>query len=224
MRILSVLSLLVFSSLSFAQTPHEIAAKAAHLKAVEIIAEQSKPGPWPKELPFPDGLVRYTRAEWSQSIYVLSGYGDRIDPVHRSRLKAKWHQSGGMEGISGYRSDVYKMVPVPPKVYVGNIKVWNGVSFQSNRGWKREYPSGTMFIDALSKDGEPFEIRQRVKEDGKWRSSVIYVNEAARPKGYAGLKQSCSSCHDSAGSGGYATGLVPGGDETLSDPFAALER
>ena len=81
-----------------------------------------------------------------------------------------------------------------------------------------------MFIDALSYEGKPFEIRQREKKNGRWDSSILFRDKAARPPGYTGLKLACSTCHDEAGTGGYGVGLVPGGDGVLSDPFPDLER
>ncbi len=171
----------------------------------------------------PIGLVRYRRAQYTQEIAVTNNV-DRITPVHRSKLESKWHQSGGMEGISGYHSDVYKFVPAGMRVGIANIQVWNGSNFQPNRGWTRSYPDGTVFFDVLSKDGEVFEARERRKENGNWKSRVVFKDEAHRPTGYKGLTVSCASCHDEAGSGNYGVGLVPGGDTVLSDGFDALER
>ncbi len=179
--------------------------------------------PWPRSVAKPKGLIRYKRANYTQEIAVTNDR-DRITPVHRSKLVSKWHQSGGMEGVAGYHSDVYKLIPVGGWIGVTNIDVWNGSNFQKNRGWTRSYPDGTTFYDILSKDGEVFEARERRKENGTWKSRVVFKDENHRPAGYAGLAVSCASCHDEAGSGGYATGLVPGGDTVLSDPFEALER
>jgi cytochrome c len=64
-----------------------------------------------------------------------------------------------------------------------------------------------------------FEHRVRSKDSGRWYSRIEYVDEAARPDGYTGLKVSCASCHSEAGTGKYNDGLVPGGDTVLSDPL-----
>jgi hypothetical protein len=170
-------------------------------------------------------MQRYKRASMTQAIAVTNGR-DSITPVPRLRLPdARWHQSGGMLGIKEFRSDLYRYLPDDPKVWVGNIDVWNGSNFQQNRGWKVEYPNGSKFMDVLSTDsGKVFEVRQRLKADGKWQSSVVFEDKQARPRGYAGLTVSCNSCHREAGSGGYAVGLVPGGDGVLSVGFTALEK
>jgi hypothetical protein len=128
-----------------------------------------------------------------------------------------------MEGIKGWKSDLYRYVPYEPDHWIGDISVLNSFNnFQKNRGHLRSYPDGTEFHDVLSKDDVVFEHRIREKVNGKWESYVAYKNVDARPEGYTGLTQSCASCHEKAGTGGYAVGLVPGGDTVLSDPFGGL--
>lgn len=179
-------------------------------------------GPWPADLEFPVGAVRYEKARFTQSIY-KNQFGSQIDPVPIGFIASKWHQPGGMEGISGWRSDLYKLIG-GGRLWTGGIPVKNSFgNFQTELGHKREYDDGTLFIDSLSYEGKPFEIRQRKKVSGAWQSDVIFRDKEARPPGYAGLKMACSSCHDEAGTGGYGVGLVPGGDTVLSDPFESLE-
>ncbi len=179
-------------------------------------------GPWPMALAKIDGLKRYVPSRFTQEIATTNNR-PRISSVPRDNLEAKWHQSGGMEGIEGWRSDLYKSVETKP--YTARLPVLNSFGYiQHELGWTRNYPDGAIFLDVLSKDGEVFEVRQAKKESGAWTRKAIYRNEDAYPKGYAGLKQSCSSCHDDAGSGGYATGLVPGADTIISDPIYELER
>lgn len=186
--------------------------------------------PWPKDLPFPEGFERYKRAQWTQAIAVVNNRDD-IRPVHRSEVENKlWSVSGGLLGIDGWRSDLYRKLPSPPKTFVANIPVLNSFGyFQNNRGWKREYADGSAFIDALSMDGKTFEIRKREKIDGKWKASIIFQDEAARPAKFKGLETRCSECHSAGpekgpGFGGYAKGIAPGGDTIFSDPFEELER
>lgn len=164
--------------------------------------------------------VRYTPTAWTQSIAVVSGR-DSITPVPISRLDGKWQASGGLLGIKGWVSEKYKYVPEGGWSWVGDIQVLNGLnSYQNNRGIKRSYPDGTIFHDVLRNDaGVVFEHRVRSKNGGMWKSEVVHRDAAARPAGYTGLKVSCASCHVQAASGGYATGLVPGGDTVLSDPL-----
>lgn len=181
-------------------------------------------GPWPYDLEFPSEMKRYKRAEMTQRIAVTNDR-DTIEPVSRLQLDAKWHQSGGMLGIDDFRSDLYRYLPEPPKVWVGDIAVLNSFGhYQNNRGWKAQFPDGSKFLDVLSKDGDVFEIRERKKEEGRWQSAIVYENEKARPIGYTGLNVSCNSCHKEAGQGGYAVGLAPGGDGVLSVGFKSLER
>lgn len=207
---------------SRAAIPFELSAKTAR-RDDDIKGR----GPWPVSLPFPEGMVRFHRAEWTQEIAVTNNR-DRITPVHRNNIASKWHQSGGMGGVKGYHSDLYKLVPIPPRVFVGNIGVLNSLGYiQQNRGWRREYADGTRFDDVLSNTatGKVFEHRTAEKRNGTWTRKVLFSDHAERPSGYSGLGgQSCSSCHDQAGTGGYAMGLVPGGDTVLSDPFEGLEQ
>lgn len=165
----------------------------------------------------PKGAQKYAIAQYTQEIAITNGR-DRITAIPRRHLKAEWQHSGGMVGVTGVVSDKYRTLPVPPKVWVGNIGVVNSFGHvQYNRGIVRSYADGTRFDDVLSYKGKVFEHRVRIKVGGMWRSSVLYTDEDARPPTYRGLKQSCSSCHDQAGSGGYGEGLVPGGDGVLSD-------
>jgi hypothetical protein len=184
------------------------ALAAAVFGAVAALA--GEPG-----VPPPEG-ERYETAKWTQRVAVTNGR-DTISPVPRSGLEAHWQTSGGMVGIAGVVSEKFKVLPPGGKTWIGNIQVWNGGGYQSNRGIVRSYPDGTRFEDRLSYRGVVFEVRVRVKRGGVWKSSVTYSSAAARPPGYRGLGQSCASCHDQAGTGGYAAGLVPGGDGVLSE-------
>lgn len=172
--------------------------------------------------PLPKGAVEYHSDGYTQEIAVTNGY-DRITAVPIRNMEAKWHGSGGLVGLKGWKSRKYRLIPEGKQVqtWIGTIQVKNSSGyFQPNRGILRRYPDGTEFHDILSNDrGEVFEHRLRKKVGGKWESSIEYHNEAARPKGYTGLKVSCASCHNEAGTGGYAVGLVPGGDGVLSDPL-----
>lgn len=195
-------------------------------------------GPWPADLDFPAGLSRYKRAAYTQAIAVtgpaehLHIQYDEIKPIHRLLLEnADWHQSGGMRGIAGFRSDLYRNDAAAKQVTarIGNIRVKNSQDyFQNNRGWIAEYPNGSLFLDVLSneKSGGVFEIRQRLKKEGKWQSDVLFSDERERPVGYTGLTKNCASCHSltkGPGTGGYATGLVPGSDTVFSVGFTDLE-
>ncbi len=182
-------------------------------------------GPWVEGIEFPKGMVRYRPARFTQEIAVTNGR-DRISPVPIENIASKWHQPGGLEGLTGWKSDLYKFLPENGQTWVGNIPVWNGSNFQNNRGYLRAYPAGTEFHDVLSNDdGKIFAHRIAVKkEDGSWERFTAYRDKDAEPPGYVHIKTNqCSSCHNEAGTGGYATGLVSGGDTILSDGFPELE-
>ena len=204
-------------------------------------------GPWPSDLTFPDGMQRYKRAAYTQEIAVTNGR-DRITPIERIALHvrdARWLVSGGLLGTD-FRSDLYRnAIAANAREYTDDITVSNGgdvtyfdgfrriiridrgVATQENRGWRREFPDGSRLMDVLSSAGKVFEVRQRLKEAGKWKSSVLFEDEKARPKGYTGLTVSCASCHnakDGPGTGPYAGPLVTGSDSTFSVPFHALEK
>ena len=185
-------------------------------------------GPWPESVKRPEGLLKYTRARFTQRISVTNGR-DAILPVPRENVDNEWLHSGGLRGVRGWKSDVYKYVPegASASAYVANLPVWNGSNFQYNRGYYREYPNGTQFFDILSntETGRVFEAREASKKNGNWTRRVVFTDAEQRPHGYTGLTQSCASCHDhNPGTGGYAVGMIPGSDTVFSDPFPALER
>jgi hypothetical protein len=177
---------------------------------------------WLSPLEAPPGMRKLkVTAKYTQSIYKLNDT-DTIDAVRISSLEEKWHTSGGMLGVPRklWHSDKYYLIPGEIRHWVGTISVKNSLGYyQENRGIKREYPDGTRFDDVLSSGGIVFEHRSRRKVKGKWESSILYEDKQARPKGYTGLTSTCASCHNKAGTGGYAVGLVPGGDTVLSDPM-----
>jgi hypothetical protein len=76
-------------------------------------------------------------------------------------------------------------------------------------------------MDVLSYEGKVFEHRIAEKgDDGEWSRRVIFKDVDARPPGYNGLTKACTSCHnrsDGPGTGGYATGMVPGSDTVVSE-------
>jgi len=160
--------------------------------------------------------------------YSASNNASAIQRVHRSALLPKWQVPGGMENVVGWRSDLYKIIPTDRgRTWQGMIPVLNSFGyFQHELGHLRSYPDGTVFFDVLSnaETGKVFEHRERRKSAGEWTSQVVFRDRSQYPPGYKGLRgQTCFSCHSEAGTGGYSTGLVPGGDTVLSDPFPGLE-
>lgn len=180
-------------------------------------------GPWPKSLPKPSDLRRFTRAKYTQAIATTNNTPS-IDLVHRSRLEAKWQVPGGLENSTGWRSDVYRM-NVRVKTWRAYMPVLNRFGyFQNEIGFTRNYEDGATFADVLSKDGKVFEVRYAVKRDGQWDRFVAFKDVAARPHGYVLLtSRQCVECHSQTGSGNYGVGMVPGGDTVISEPLEGLE-
>lgn len=189
------------------------------LSVILAMALDSRP-PTPRYKPvLPRDAKPYESAKYTQSIAVVDRR-DSIRQVSIEDLDSKWHQSGGMEGVRGVRSEKFRSVPSDLKSWIGDISVRNSLGYdQENRGILRNYPNGTRFDDILSHAGAVFEHRVREKVNGRWRSTVVYSNPDSRPTGYNGLQVTCASCHDQAGTGSYGAGLVPGGDTVLSDPL-----
>lgn len=170
----------------------------------------------------PDDAVGYAAETQTQAVSRLD---DRpriqLVPV-RDLPDRRWHRSGGLLGVKAgqfssrkYRSGgrpTYAVKPVPVTNSLGYV--------QHELGLTRTYPDGARFDDVLTNAaGVVFEHRVREKAAGRWTSRVEHRDAAARPDGYAGLTEACASCHNEAGTGGYAAGLVPGGDTVLSDPM-----
>lgn len=187
----------------------------------------------------PEGAKGYTGASWTQSIFVLNDR-DVIRPFRIRKMDdRRWHQPGGLEGLTGWRSDKYRTLPqkLRPRYWIGNVTVENGIWTgrykadgkpqnyeQQNRGMLRQYPDGTRFDEVLVnvalQPEQVFEHRVREKHDGKWLSDIVYRNPKARPEGYQPVSLTqCAGCHTEAGTGKYNDGLVPGGDGVLSDPL-----
>ncbi|QJW98723.1 hypothetical protein [Frigoriglobus tundricola] len=194
------------------------------LALTAVLVSGAAPAADPVSLPA--GAVAYAPARVTQSISVLNDR-DHIEAVAIAALEdTRWHQPGGLGGVdrSLYRSETYRTLPAQGRVrtWVGDIGVKNSFGFvQQNRGIRRAYPVGTRFDEVLvnAKTGKAFEQRTREKAADGWLSTVAFADEEERPAGYTGLKVSCSSCHNEAGTGKYAAGLVPGGDTVLSDPL-----
>lgn len=194
-----------------------------------------RPDHWISPVTMPEGSKKYTREKLTQSISVLNDR-DRIQLVSREALEEKYRFSGGLlacqeGGYMTWTSEKYASVPAPGvRHWIATIQVKNSFGhFQPNRGVVRKFPTGTRFDDVLSYNDKVFEHRTRTRTVDGWTSAVLYENIEARPKGYAGLKDKCSSCHggkepastleDRPGSGGYAVGLLSGGDGCFSFPM-----
>jgi hypothetical protein len=176
-------------------------------------------GPWIDGVEFPEDMQRYQPARNTQRIATTNG-APSIDVVPRTATEPRYQVPGGLVGVHGWRSDLYKSGPAP-QTWQERLPVKNSFGFiQYELGWTRRYAAGAKFMDVLSYRGRVFEVRVREKGPRGWHSFVDYRNPADAPLGYERVRTSqCASCHRDAGSGGYAVGLAPGGDEVLSDPF-----
>lgn len=171
----------------------------------------------------PEGAVEYKAARYTQQI-ATTNERPRISPILITELAdRRWRQSGGMDGIAGVTSRKFKTLPEGKKMYSALVQtaVKNSYGrYQNELAISRGYPDGTRFDDVLLNGaGEVFEHRVREKRDGEWRGRVIFLDRAARPRGYKGLTVTCASCHDLCGTGEYGVGLVPGYDTVFSDPM-----
>lgn len=174
--------------------------------------------------PLPKDAVEYKSDGWTQSVFTFYSTDRVIRPIKIEKLEAKWQQSGGMEGIKGVVSRKYKTLPSPvvQRLDFVTVKFKDSAGVEQSQkelGIVRSYPDGTRFDDMLYFNDILFEHRVRQKKDGVWDSFVESREILARPEGYNGLKVSCASCHNQAGTGIYGAGMVPGGDTVLSDPF-----
>lgn len=163
----------------------------------------------------------YARARRSQiSFRRWQGF---IAPFPRSRLDPKWNTPGGLIGVSGWSSRLYRTKGTKAREFL--IRQDPGDS-SSTVTWDRSYPDGTAFADVLRNDkGKIFEIRLAEKLDGVWDRYVAYRNRDARPHGYAPPgREMCVACHRKAGRSEYGEAANPGGDDVFSDPMEALEH
>lgn len=180
---------------------------------------------WPKTLEFPTGLRFYNRTRWGQYIAVTNEQlniqpwpADKHAPFGRSRdnplgLPAlnpnindpHWRTPGGLHNITGWKSYVGLSLPKD-----GLIDFWEGRTpvFNAPNGYLHKklwrFPRGTLFVDLLTYNDKPFEVRYREKEK-EWESFVAYKDPEARPEGYTSAKaitgKRCATCHEEADSG-----------------------
>lgn len=183
--------------------------------------KEPKAGEWPERLlSWRNNSVKYDRALVTQRVFNRNMY----DVTPRYLSEAKWRFPGGLSEIDGWRSELRAFIPRPYTEFSGPLDVLNSFNnYQTERSIQRRFPNGTYFIDALynTRNGNLFEIRLREKLGGEWESDVLYRSAKDRPAGYTPVKlAACAECHSQAGTGGYNSGLVPGGDGTLSYPMS----
>lgn len=190
-----------------------------------------QPAGWPKEVPLPARLKEYKPTRLGQYLVIRNdrpfhrwhdiGHDDpsvNVRVANPNRLDP-WAVSGGMSGLTGYKSvKMTNVVPSQVKTWAENLQV-AGTS-QLLPGWRWAYPDRTIFADLLVNDaGKPFELRVREKIGGKWSSSIAFEDAAEAPRGYRGAGR-CSVCHDKAGASENYGLALRGGDSVFSfNPF-----
>lgn len=223
--------IVVFFAASVAVADDDVRLRVATQLELLRIA-QKPPPPKPKlewnDADVPDGFVKYERATNTQSIY-KNQFGPQIDAVSRTALKVKWQVPGGMEGLTGWKSSLYKATQ--SERWTGGIPVKNSFgNYQTESGWKRTYKDGDEFLDVLTNTdtNKVFEVRKAVKIDGSFQRFTIYRDKEQRPVDYAGPHTlDCRNCHnasDGPGSGDYGVAMTSGAETVFSDPFPDLEN
>lgn len=156
---------------------------------------------WPKSLAFPASLKFYSLPARYQRLYTMNnGAFKGRDIVDLHDQSAAMAHSGGMEGITGWRSVKGLAIPGDKR-----ISVWEEDTdvraFALVPRWRWSFPSGTVAFDVLLNDaGKPFEIRTAEKtDDGEWAMRVAFRDKDQSPKGYAGINRSCRDCHSQPG-------------------------
>lgn len=172
-------------------------------------------------LAFLRGMESYTSATRVQVTF--RRWSGMITSASRESQEARWNIPGGLTGVEGWSSTLYRSRGRRATVFLVRQDPSDGNSAVT---WNRRYPDGSQFADVLrNADGEIFEVRYAEKSDGQWDRYILYRNVAARPHGYDGIARgSCVSCHrDKPGSSEYGGAAIPGGDEIFSESIDPVE-
>lgn len=184
---------------------------------------------WPKGLPVPEGIKFYWQTKLSQRIAVTDNrasnawyHEDRDDvftnaptSFNPNKHDPRWAAPGGLLGVSDWESYTAATFPDQLRVWKQPVPIANGGIIDGAILW--EYPPGTTFADLLVSKGKPFELRYREKKaDGQWDSYVAWKDVQARPDGYFGAGQKCSTCHNLAGASEQYGITVRGKDTVFS--------
>ncbi len=215
------------SGVSQLAIPFDPFSNANRRQSARQTVEDSKTvsGRWPS-MEHLEGMERYKPFQLTQSIFKYTGNPNGIiRGVHRSATEAKYQVPGGLIGVKGWRSELYRTNIMADET-LAFIGVKNSMgSYQNEAAFLRSYPDGAEFDDLLinTKTNKVFEHRVAQKVDGKWERFIAYSDPDERPAGYVQpSRKECASCHKDAASGGYGVGLAPGSDEIFSDPFTTF--
>lgn len=165
---------------------------------------------WPKDVELPAGIVAYVPTRKSQRLTITNDvdtnliydrdqddYFSNAPTVINPNRQTPWAVPGGLDNAQGWESVVGVVMPEPPTVFNSRVEAGARHPLPKLR-WS--FPDGTMFVDLLTKDGKPFELRTRRKVDGAWVSRVEFRDRSMSPVNYHGAGKACIECHQHAGS------------------------
>lgn len=169
---------------------------------------------WPKGVDVIEGLRFYPLAHHSQKLTVINNrshdewYPTNKDdfvtdgPVRGTRVNPNrvfpYAVSGGLHNSTGWLSTKAAKIPGTVHIWSEGVPVPGTSTPLPKARWA--FPSGTVFVDMLSKDGKCFELRTATKDDeGKWKREFIFRDMEAAPSNFHGAGRSCVSCHKDAG-------------------------
>lgn len=186
---------------------------------------------WPKEVEPIEGLSLFTPTKFSQKLTVANGRSSNTwhsittDDVNGGMMTTNPNRTfpyavpGGLHNSTGWHSLRAARIP-------GSVTLWTeGVSVPGSQTplpkTRWAFPSGTVFVDMLYKDGKCFELRTGTKgDDGKWKHEPLYRDLDAAPKNFHGAGMACATCHKDAGQSQNYGVTIRGDDHCFSwTPF-----
>src|SRR6185437_2276010 len=146
----------------------------------------------PKEVKLGRGWF-YQLAPRYQNLFTMNSIPYmQVDTLHDEHPEMT--VSGGMLGHS-FKSVKRIEVPQGKKIVVWKQSV-DVRAFAPTPLIRWSFPEGTRALDILlNNDGQVFEVRQQVKGDSDWETSIPFRDKTKFPVGYNGLERSCASCH-----------------------------
>ncbi len=152
---------------------------------------------WPKGVAKIAGMRSYSLAPLYQNMWTMNGGRSRFNvPTSIVGLEpSELSVSGGMVGVHGFRSVKRLAIPKGRRILVWKEDT-DVRAFSLVPRWRWKFPEGTVAADVLfNRRGRIFTIRTQTKSDDEWMTKVLFNDEKEYPEGYAGLQQSCTSCH-----------------------------
>jgi thiol-disulfide isomerase/thioredoxin len=187
---------------------------------------------WPAGVERLAGLQMYPVAQHSQRLAIENGRSsdrwyrrDQDDLVPGTGIQANPNRtfpyavSGGLHNSTGWESIKAARIPGPVSIWTEAVPVPMSSTPLPKFRWA--FPTGTVFVDMLAKDGRCFELRTATKgDDGRWKREFVHRDLDAAPEGYHGAGMACASCHKDAGASQQYGITVRGDDSVFSwTPF-----